>query len=406
MADKILKAKMLGGFSLQYDGKEIILDRNVMSKTTQLMQLMLVNSVDGISKVSLMDALYGRDEVENKNASLNNTIFRLRKQLKAAGLPDSNYIKIRTGTCKWDHDIPLETDVLLFERAALQSRLEENAEEKEEMLSLACQLYKGEFLPTMIGESWIAEKNTYYKELYVSCLQEYLESLKRKQRYEKIYRMAHYAANIYPFDEWQLWEIDSLIELSRFKEAMMVYERTTKKMFEEMNISPSPEMLKRAKMMSQRISQASEAIGDIKRRLDELDKEEGAYFCSFPSFVDAYHVFARIMERGGISIYIMLCTLNIVKASEDKLEQASETLQRMIQKTLRRGDFFTRYNKWQYLVMLPQIKQENCKAVSERIDASFHTLISCSEFHVNYYVASIAEFYSDGNKNRKVISKK
>lgn len=398
MPEKILKAKMLGGFSLQYDGKEIILDRNIMSKTTQLMQIMLVNSAEGISKASLIDALYGRDEVENKNASLNNTIFRLRKQLRAAGLPDSNYINIRAGTCKWDDKIPLGVDVLHFERAAIQSQQEKKADKKEEMLNLTCQLYKGEFLPTMIGESWAAERNAYYKKLYVSCLQELLENLKKKQRFEKIYRMAHYAAEIYPYDEWQIWEIDSLIELSRFKEAMMVYERTTQMMFQEMNISPLPEMIQRAEMMSKCISQASGAIGEIKRRLDELDREEGAYYCSFPSFVDAYHVFARIMERGDMSVYIMLCTLNSEKENEEKLKQASEILQHMIQKTLRRGDFFTRYNNKQYLVMLPKIAEENCKAVSERIDASFHTVISRREFYVNYYVASIAEFYSDKNK--------
>ncbi len=46
-------------------------------------QLLMFHSEDGgISKAAMIDALYGRVEVENKNGSLNNTIFRLRKQLE------------------------------------------------------------------------------------------------------------------------------------------------------------------------------------------------------------------------------------------------------------------------------------------------------------------------------------
>lgn len=411
MSETILKVKMLGGFSLQYEGKEIVLDRNAVSKTVQLMQIIMENAREGISKGSLIDALYGRDdEVENKNGSLNNTIFRLRKQLKAAGLPESRYINIKNGICKWDETIPLEVDVELFVNAVDRSREEEREEKREELLSLACRLYRGEFLPTMIGESWIAERNAFYREQYVTCLQELLEQYKREKKFEKIYRLASSAAEIYPYDDWQVWQIDSLIELRRFKEAMSVYEKSTKMMFEKMNVEPSQEMLERAAMMGEKISQASGAIGDIKRRLDELDKMEGAYFCSFPSFVDAYHVLARMMERVGMSVYIMLCTLRSARGrAEDengRLEDASQTLRRMIQETLRRGDFFTRYNTAQYLIMLPEITQENCKVVSERIDASFRAAMNGKDFLVDYYVASIAEFYPEETKNRKINSRK
>lgn len=59
----ILKVRMLGGFTLEYKGKELVLDRNNVSKTTQLFQLLLLHTQDGgISKAALIDALYGRSE--------------------------------------------------------------------------------------------------------------------------------------------------------------------------------------------------------------------------------------------------------------------------------------------------------------------------------------------------------
>lgn len=66
----ILKVRMLGGFTLEYKGKELVLDRNNVSKTTQLFQLLLLHTQDGgISKAALIDALYGRSDVENKNGT-------------------------------------------------------------------------------------------------------------------------------------------------------------------------------------------------------------------------------------------------------------------------------------------------------------------------------------------------
>lgn len=44
MERRILKIQMLGCFSLEYDGKELVLDRNKVSKTTQLFQLILLHS--------------------------------------------------------------------------------------------------------------------------------------------------------------------------------------------------------------------------------------------------------------------------------------------------------------------------------------------------------------------------
>lgn len=43
----ILKVRMLGGFTLEYKGKELVLDRNNVSKTTQLFQLLLLHTQDG-----------------------------------------------------------------------------------------------------------------------------------------------------------------------------------------------------------------------------------------------------------------------------------------------------------------------------------------------------------------------
>ena len=294
--DNVLTAKMLGGFSLQYQNREIVLDRNTLSKTTQLLQILLLAGKEGVAKTSLIDALYGRDDsVENKNGSLNNTIFRMRKQLKAAGLPESNFVVIKSGMCYWDERIPVSVDALEFSEKARQARLADTLEERLRDCVAACRMYTGEFLPSMIGEDWVSVRNAACREQYFYCMNEACRELMSRERYEELVELAHAAAEIYPFEEWQEWEIDGLIALARFKEAMEVYERTTKKTLDEFGLAPSPEMLKRFRIMGERMSQAAGAIDDIRHRLVEKEKKRGAYFCTFPSFVDIYHVFSRIM---------------------------------------------------------------------------------------------------------------
>ncbi len=394
MPEKILRVKMLGGFSLRYDQKEIVLDRNAVSKTTQLLQMILLYAKEGISKAALIDALYGREEVENKNGSLNNTIFRLRKQLKASGLPDSSYIVIQGGICRWDEKIPVQVDCIDLERIMQNGKKAEKKEEKMKAFLQGCRLYTGEFLPNMIGEDWVTVRNIHYRDLYFSCLRELCDYLKAEEQYEEIYQLTTTAAEIYPFEDWQIYRIDSLIAMARYKEAMEVYEKTAKMFFDELSLPPSKEMMKRFQFMSERISQSAGAIEDIKNKLMEREKTGGAYYCTFPSFVDIYHVISRMMERNGVSVYIMLCTLRIERVSANSQEREREVsllLKEAIRKTLRRGDFYTKYNEKQYLIMLSGINQENCGKVSGRINSNFRELMKRNDYKVDYYVASVAE---------------
>lgn len=395
MPKEPLIVKMLGGFSLQYGGRELVVDRGSISKTTQLLQMMMLHTEDGISKASLIDGLYGREDVENRNGSLNNTLFRLRKQLGAAGLPESNYIEIQKGMCRWDSRIPVEVDCCMFERQVRESQELEDEDARMAGLTKACGLYTGEFLPSMIGEDWATVRNIHYRNLYFACLEELCAWLKDREEWEEIYRLATAASQVYPFEEWQIWRIDSLIAMARYKEAMEIYQKTTKLFFDELSLPPSPQMLERFRFMSERISQSAGAIEDIKRGLTEREQMRGAYFCTFPSFVDIYHVISRMMERSGASVYIMLCTLKgrngPVLGNDERSRETSGVLMEAIRESLRRGDFYTRYNTGQYLVMLSGINQENCGKVSARIERSFKRQMGRSEFQVDYYVASVAE---------------
>ena len=105
--------------------------------------------------------------------------------------------------------IPVETDLSVFEKKLEESRKETDEEKKTELLKETCALYTGELLPNMTGENWAAVANIHYRDLYFEALEELCTILKEKRYYETIYQLTTTAAGMYPFEEWQLWRIDS-----------------------------------------------------------------------------------------------------------------------------------------------------------------------------------------------------
>ena len=124
--------------------------------------------------------------------------------------------------------------------------------------------------------------------------------------------------------------------------------------------------------MSQKITSPMGQIQEIQSSLQE-DPLTGAYYCSYPSFIDMYHVLERNMERTGYSVFLLLCTLVDYAgkpiANREKLDLRSETLKECIGSSLRRGDIYTRYSTSQYLVLLVGSSREGCDVVSHRISA-------------------------------------
>ncbi len=97
MGGKKLTVKMLGGFSASYGEEVLAFGRQRESKFCQLFQILMTRPGQGFSKMDIAESLYGREEVENPNASLNNTIFRLRRYLEESPLPPGGYLTLWGG---------------------------------------------------------------------------------------------------------------------------------------------------------------------------------------------------------------------------------------------------------------------------------------------------------------------
>ncbi len=391
----VFSVRMFGHLSFCYDDKTFMIKCNMASKVMQLFRLLLLAGEEGVPKGQLLTALYGNDETQDTKNAFRILIFRLRKLLGETVIPAGDRIWVEKGIYRFGGPFTTIVDAVEFDQMADRALITQNEEERMVRLKEACRRFTGGFLPFLVDEEWVMEENVRYKDLYFDLVQECCRLMQKNRRYEDMLELCSDAVKIYPFEEWQLLKIDCLLAMNRYKEALKVYEDATTMFFEGAGTSPSEKMLSRFRAMSSQIQYAMGDLGDIKNSLKEKDIDKGAYYCSYPSFIDSYRIITRMVERSGRSIFLMLCTLTDSKGEpldkEEFLAEQSANLSDAICKSLRRGDIYTRYSLNQFLILLIGIKQEDCEITFDRIMDVFREDNPTQKVKVRHYVSTIVE---------------
>lgn len=391
----VLKIQMLGGFSMALGDKPLSFSRNSTTKAMKLLQILLYYCKEGIPRKKLIEYLYGKEEMADASNSLRVTVHRMKKMIIDMGLPEHNYVKISKGIYRWD--APMETllDVSLFEEVLEEAKAEKQTAAKIKLLEKACNMYSGEFLPSSSEDEWVLIQSVQYKKKYSSALTELCNSLWEKEEYEKILHYCEKACELYPFDEWQSVKIDCYMALDRYKEAISEYEETAKLFFEELGVTPSEKMIQQFEYMSKHMSYKPQSIREIKGGLMKDDDDNGAFYCTLPSFRDGYRLVRRLIERNGQSVFMMLCSIVDSKGhpmkNGQKLNAMAEELYHSIKHSLRRGDSFTKFSPSQFLILLVGTNKENCDAIFERIENYFSREHKTWKKNLEYYITSVAD---------------
>ena len=390
MCEKLV-LKMLGGYTLTYGDKPVILGRGNLTKSIQLLQLLLLRSENGIPKEELVQALYDWEDVLDTNNSLNSMIYRLKNQLVMAGLPKEDYISIKNGICRWTGTMPVQVDVIDFENILKAAENADN-DKKRELLEQALSLYRGELLPMLSNELWVTVESVRLKKLYISAIMQLCEILEENQEYSQMLEIYKNVAEMYPFEEWQEKQIDTLQKMDRFDDAFRVYQDTVRLYSEELGAPPSAKMRELLQKMNGKLLNSENDFLKIQSRLREDEWKNGAYYCVYPSFVDTYRLMCRIVERSRQSIHLMVCRL-FCDGQQDEVDKTADiNLGFAIGKSLRRGDAYTRYSESQYLILLSSATKESFEKIFDRIKTNFNAENNDRKYHIEYEVMEVKDF--------------
>lgn len=389
-----LNVRMLGEFSMEYQGRPVLKEKRPDVKPLQLLQILLYAGPDGILREQLFFRLYGGECTKDLPNNLRVTIYQLRKLLRESELPREDYIRICKGRYAFVSSFPTELDVRTLHSLWKAAKAAQGAEELE-LKKKACALYRGHFLPHLSGEEWVAVEEAQNQKQYARCMEELCQSLKEQGEYEAVLKWSSQAASLYPYEEWQIWQMDALTALGRTREAVSLYEQTTKRYFRELALGPSERMLDCFRRMSGTIRMEDGELRTIRHRLWAEEGDPKAYCCSYPGFVDGCRTAVRLAEGFREEAYLLLCTVLDERKRHPSVSGgapgAAQLLEEALREALDQRGIYTRYNQNQFLAVLPYVRRDMCEQQIGRIDAAFRRREKSRKVRVTYRMLPAAD---------------
>lgn len=370
---ELVRVSMLGGFRIQSGVQQVSESRNRARLLWNLLEYLVAFRHRDVPQEELIGVLWQDDEIDNPSGALKNLVYRIRTVLSSQGIPQAKkMILCRRGAYSWNNGLPTVVDVEEFERLVQKADGESGRPREQLTLYLeAISLYKGDFLPKSASEEWVTPLSTYYRGLYVKCVEQTARLLTDAGRYQEIVDIAQQALVIDQFEEgFHAVLLRALTAMEAYPRAMAHYERVNRLFYRELGVKPSEDLQQLYQELVQNTMQPKTDLETIKKDLRETSLEQGAFFCEYDVFKNIYQLKARIAERTGQSVFLLLLTAAGAEGeplSPKLLSSSMDRLQDCLLQSLRRSDVAARCSATQFVAMLSSLTQENGLLVQQRI---------------------------------------
>ena len=392
-----LRIQMLGGFSLKLEDRELQDTDTRSKKAWTMLAYLIVHRDQPVSQNRLIDLLWGNEpDSSNPENALRITMHRTRGLLEQLDPENGRgMIQRRKGGYQWNGGGRVDCEE--FESLCRQNSADPELRLKN--LTDAISLYRGDFLPRQNGEVWVVPMASYLHNLFISAAREAVELLVQRSRTQEAIAVCRRCIALEPYHEDFCRELMQLLaSVGDRRGAAEVYDRLSKRLFDDFGISPSEETrtVYRAAAHSpgERVLSVDEVIGSLR----EANPPTGALQCDYDYFRILCYALSRTLERSGNTIHVAL--LNAVPTAErsmtrQAIDRAMGQLGQQIRLSLRRGDVFCQCSVSQYAVLLPKANFENAQIICDRILRSFRRAYPYVPLRITYQIRPL----SPGKRN-------
>lgn len=387
-----LKIQMLGGFSLRLDGRELQDTDTRSKKTWVLLAYLISHRVQTVTQQTLIDLLWG-DEADSTNPenALRITMHRTRALLEQF-CPETGQDMIlrRKGGYQWNGGG--EVDSERFDTLCHQTT--EDPELRLQNLMEALALYRGDFLPRQSGEVWVVPISAYLHNLFVAAAQEAVNLLTLRGRTLEAAAVCRRVLALEPHHEAVCRELMQLLANAGDRRgAAEVYDRLSKRLFDDFGIAPSDETRAVYRATVHSPDERVLSMDEMMDSLQESDAPSGALQCDYDYFRLLCCAVSRTLERSGGAAHIAL--LNVISTADRELTRQSQDrimgqLGQQIRINLRRGDAVCQCSVSQYAILLPRANFENSQMVCDRLLRAFHRAYPYAPVRIAYQVRPLS----------------
>ena len=387
-----LNIQMLGGFSLKLGDRELQDTDTRSKKVWTLLAYLIVHRDQVVTQSTLIDLLWGSEpDSTNPENALRITMHRTRGLLEQLS-PEfgRSLILRRKGGYQWDGGGQVDSE--RFEALCRQST--DDPELRLRNLMEALSLYRGDFLPRQSGEVWVVPMAAYLHNLFVSAAGEAVELLVQQGRTQEAVAVCRRCIALEPYHEGFCRELMQLLAAAGDRRgAAEVYDRLSKRLFDDFGISPSEETRTVYRAAAHSPGERVLSIDEVMGSLQETNPPSGALQCDYDYFRILCYALSRTLERSGNTIHIAL--LNAVPTAERELSRQSidrvmGQLGQQIRLSLRRGDVFCQCSVTQYAVLLPKANFENSQIICDRILRAFRRAYPYVPIRITYQIRPLS----------------
>lgn len=386
-----IRVKMLGNFTLtEVDSDDTDLTYEHFKPTANthtanlsgrskrlwiLIAYLIANRAQGgVPPHKLIDVLWPEVKGDNPLAKLQNNVSRARAMLKEKGFADAtNLIKCKHGLYSWNSDRDTYIDVDLFENGLKSINLEDSPDAIDEHLKLF-ELYDGDFLEQLTGESWCLNYSIYYRSLFAKNALKAVRTLIDAERFSEVEKLCLRVLEVEPTaEEFSVYLMQSLTLSGNASKALEHYNKIKHIYEDSYCVAVSSELETERKSAMRAIYGGTIDAQGILEFLNQEHDENGGFFCNNYAFREIANLRRREMLRSEQPAHILAIGINGSRSDRDHIARNSKRLENSLLRSLRSGDPFTRVGTEQFLILLSNATTDNSKTVLHRIVNRFRT---------------------------------
>lgn len=366
---------MFGEFSITINGKTLTNLKGRTKRVWMLIQYLIAQRNAPVPLDRLLRDIWDGRECGDPENALKNLVYRARALLRDLSGDQTQFIIFLNGTYTWNNQYECAVDSEQMLEYASKAGSRAMADEKRiRWYRKAIGLYQGAFLPKSSYSTWAVLQNTRYTGLYLRCVAGLCGLLAQNKRFEEMIPACEDALRLFPYEESiYILLLQAYSNTGYEGKAIDRYNRAVKLFYQEFGVNLGGLF----KPYVSRILDGSRPQTDlesIRSDLQEKTRTKGAFYCDYDMFKCLYRSQVRMMPRTGLSIFLILFTLDGKDGGTpepEALKVASEKLRNAILTGMRRGDTVASCSATQYIAMLQTVTAETAQGVVQRVMRRF-----------------------------------
>lgn len=387
MSEKTIKISLFSKLIVTYEGHEVVLSDYLGKQLLILFEMLIYYRHHACSNKLIIDAIWKKQK--NPKNALKYTIHRLREKLKEIPeFENLNFIVTLSNGYVLNPIYSYQIDCEEFMSIHEMLKSHEMNQERVPYAIRILQLYQGQIYQTSRIQ-WALYINDFYKRIYLHYVELLCVYFCEHKAYIAVVQMTNRVSILVPeYEKAYYYHFYALIEQENFLEAKEYYAITIKNFSENypMNMNQEFRELYHQLMLH---NKTTNTLDEIYHELFDNNQRKNAFFCELDVFKYIFEKAVRDQSRYKLSYYLIMLTLETFP--ENKQFKIMQKLKKIIFKTIRSSDSFTRVNELQFLILISCDDEADVHTIAQRVIKKFYRNYASGNAKLGYSIKKVQE---------------